>query len=106
MSKYAESATINPVEFERFGSPRSLNSNSIEFDGIRAVRVPSCLQAGGLEAAQTGGLQAISRWLSEARATPPVAGRMMIRIPEGCQRRIALAARVDEHLKKMGAVWK
>jgi hypothetical protein len=30
----------------------------------------------------------------------------MTRIPEGCQRRIAFAARVDDHLKKMGAVWK
>jgi hypothetical protein len=85
MSKYAESATINPVEFERFGSPRSLNSNSIEFDGIRAVRVPSRLQAGGLEAAQTGGLQAISRWLSEVRATPPVPSGETQCIPKGCQ---------------------
>ena len=63
-------------------------------------------QTGSLEAAQTGGLEAISRRLSEARATPPVAGRMMTRIPEGCQRRIALAARADKHLKRMGAVWK
>jgi hypothetical protein len=30
----------------------------------------------------------------------------MVRIPEGCQRRTPLAARVDEHLKKMRAVWK
>ena len=77
MSKYAESAIINPVEFVRFGSPRSLNSNSIEFDGIRAARVPSCLQAGGLPA--------ISRWWSEARATPPEPSGKTQCIPEGCE---------------------
>ena len=32
-----------------------------------------------------GGFPAISRWLSEARATPPDSRRMKIRIPEGCQ---------------------
>lgn len=61
---------------------------------------------GMARAAQAGGLAAISRWLSEARATPPVAGRRMTRIPEGCQRRIAFASRMDEYPKKMGALWK
>ena len=95
-----------------------------------------------------GGFSAISRWLSEARATPPDCRRMKTRIPEGCQQmrsgagwamigealrslrdraicgRVVrgcrsaqppanrwhpsgmAAARVDEHLLKMGAVWK
>ena len=78
MSKYAESATINPIEFERFGSPRSLNSNSVAFDEIRAARVPSYLQAGGLPA--------ISRWLSEAQATPPERSDETQCSPKGCQR--------------------
>ena len=77
MSKYAESATLNRIEFERLGRPHSLNSNRIEFDGIRAARVPSCLQAGGLAA--------ISRWLSEARATPPEPSGKTQCIPEGCE---------------------
>ena len=34
---------------------------------------------------KAGGFRAISRWLSEARATPPVSKRKMIRTPEGCQ---------------------
>ena len=69
-------------------------------------------QARGLKAisrwlhAEPGGFQAISRWSRSIATTPPVARRTMSRIPEGCQRRATLAARVDEHLKKMGAVWK
>ena len=82
MSKYAESATINPIEFERFGSPRSLNSNSVAFDEIRAARVPSYLQAGGLPA--------ISRWLSEARAIPPERRDETQCIPKGCQREMVV----------------
>ena len=35
---------------------------------------------------QAGGLTAISRWLSEERAIPPVCNENTIRIPEGCQR--------------------
>lgn len=50
------------------------------------------------------GFIAISRWLSAA--TPPVVNSKTHRIPEGCQHTTALAARVDGHLKKMGAVWK
>lgn len=32
-----------------------------------------------------GGFVALSRWLSEARATPPGSCRQTVRIPEGCQ---------------------
>jgi len=101
---------------------------------------------------QAGGLPAISRWLSDARATPPERSDETQCIPEGWQRETGVrtgfqvgqmrdglrslrdrgacghrfrgfrqpqppangwhpygmpsAARVDGHLKKMGAVWK
>ena len=73
-----------------------------------------CAQAGTLAAinlwcdctAQAGGLEAISRWSRSVATTPPVSNGNRDRIPEGCQLKMTLAARVDEHLKKMGAVWK
>ena len=37
------------------------------------------------EEGHPGGMQAISRWLSEERVTPPVWNERRIRIPEGCQ---------------------
>jgi len=76
--------------------------------GCRSAQPPanSSHPSGMAGAAQAGGLSAISRWLRSNATTPPVAGRQMVRIPEGCQRRTPLAARVDEHLKKMRAVWK
>jgi hypothetical protein len=75
MNNYGGSATIEPVEFDGFGNRRSLDSNSIEFDGIRTAPGSARLQAGGLPA--------ISRWLSET--TPPETRDEMNRIPEGCQ---------------------
>ena len=74
MNNYGGSAKIKPVEFDGFGNRRSLDSNSIEFDGIGAVSVSDRLQAGSLPA--------ISRWLSET--TPPETRDEMNRIPEGC----------------------
>ena len=52
-------------------------SNYGEFATIKTDRVEAHLQAGGL--------RAISRWLSEARATPPETGGNKFRIPAGCQ---------------------
>jgi len=40
----------------------------------------------GFAASEPGGFTAISRWLSEVRATPPDPGRITPGIPEGCQR--------------------
>jgi hypothetical protein len=45
----------------------------------------------------------MSRRLRSAETTPPVSRGEMDCIPEGCQR---TAARVDGHLKTMGAVWR
>jgi hypothetical protein len=39
----------------------------------------------GMVAPEPGGFSAISRWLSEARATPPENGEIEFCIPEGCQ---------------------
>lgn len=58
--------------------------------------------SGMVRAAQAGGLAAISRWSRSAATIPPKANDKADCIPEGCQRR---TARVDGHLKMMGAVW-
>ena len=70
------------------------NRNTVEFLGIwETVHNPgfnygefAIIKTDRVEAhLQAGGLRAISRWLSEARATPPDVRQNTNRIPAGCQ---------------------
>jgi len=104
---------------------RSLRDRGVCVRGVRGCRyaqppangwhpfgMTGAAQAGSLAtiyrcaSPEPEGFRAISRWLRSNATTPPVSGRRTPRIPEGCQRITPLAARVDGHLKKMGAVWK
>ena len=49
MSNYGESATIIPVATEGVRNPRSQDSNSIEFDGIKTARVDRPLKKMGFK---------------------------------------------------------
>ena len=62
-----------------------MSIESKELEALAAPEPGGFLTVYGLLLSEPGGFKAISRWLSEERATPPETKRNKSRIPEGCQ---------------------
>lgn len=86
----------------RCAQPPANGSHPSGMVRVTQTRAMPAIQQRGDPVIQTGGLNAIGRFFRSNATTPPVADAERDRIPEGRQR---TAARVDGHLKQMGAVW-